>query len=145
MHTGRMSTPPALTEDELSHLYAWLQEGLPHCRCGSPDESDALVVGVLELIATGRPHTEIAVLIGGPTATWQIVLGAIERAGLISHGSSCHACWITERGDWVRRTYQRVGDPDEELDLAGFPHDGYDCPPDCVLGQLSKESPPVRP
>lgn len=139
------STPTALTEDELSHLYAWLQEGLPHCRCGSPDESDALVVGVLELIANDRPHGEIAAFIGGPAATWQIVLGAIERAGLISHGTSCSTAWITERGDWVRQAYQRVADPDEELDLAGVPHDGLDCPTDCALGQLSDEGMRRRP
>ncbi len=131
-----------LTEDELSHLYAWLQEGMPHCRCGSPDESDALVVGVLELIAQRRPHDEITALIGGPTATWQIVLGAIEHAGFISHGSSCHANWITERGAWVREAYRRLPADEEAFDLAGYPHDAEGCPPDCELGQLSAESPP---
>lgn len=134
-----------LTEDELSHLYAWLTAGLPHCGCGWSDECDALAVGVLELVAQKRPFSEIAALIGGPAATVQIVLGAIEQAGLISHGSSIAYNWITERGDWVRRTYQRVSDPEEELELAGYPHDGKDCPASCALGQLSDEGMPVGP
>lgn len=137
-------TASALTEDELSHLYAWLMEGLPHCRCGSPDESDALVIGVLNLIADQRPHAEIAALIGGPIATVQIILGAIEHAGLISHGSIINYCWITARGDWVRRAYSRVSGSEEELEYAGFPHDGGGCPSECELGKLSVESLPEK-
>jgi hypothetical protein len=67
-------------------------------------------------------------LIGGSDGAQQIVLAAIDHAGLIDHGTSVWGSWLTERGKWVLWAVAQVGGVDglgAKLDEVGFPHE-YD-------------------
>jgi hypothetical protein len=133
-------SPAISTDDACSHLYMWLHGHMPYCGCYVLDEAVALVIDVLGLIASRATWPEVTAQIGGSDATVHIVMGVIEDAGLVSHGTSVRSSWITARGAWVRRVHSQF--TSEDLDHTGYPHDGNDCPPEYALGHLSITNPP---
>lgn len=112
--------------DLLCHLYKTLGE-VPSCGCGWPDDARRLVWDILALMPSygAEKKQRLADLIG-PEASQQIVLAAIDRAGLISHGTSITSSWLEPLGKWVLWAVEQVGGIDglhRKLDDAGFPHE----------------------
>lgn len=110
----------------LCHLYKALNE-VPSCGCGWPDEARQLVWDILGLMPSygAEKKQRLADLIG-PEASQQIVLSAIEGAGLISHGTSITSSWLEPRGRWVLWAVEQVGGIDglhTKLEDVGFPHE----------------------
>jgi len=115
-------------EEILCHLYKVLHNDMPFCGCGDPGSADRLVIGLLAVFADRQPDRvrRVEELIGGSEGAQQIVLAAIDHAGLIDHGSSVWGSWLTERGKWVLWAVDAVGGVDglaEQLDESGFPHE----------------------
>jgi len=114
----------------LCHLYMVLHSDMPSCGCGDPGAADRLVINLLTVFANQAPGRaqRVQELIGGTDGAQQIVLAAIDHAGLIDHGTSVWSSWLTERGKWVLWAVEQVGGVDgldAKLDEVGFPHE-YD-------------------
>lgn len=115
-------------ENILCHLYKVLHSDMPSCGCGDPEAADRLVIGLLTVFADGQPDRaqRVQELIGGTDGAQQIVLASLDHAGLIDHGSSVWASWLTDRGKWVLWAVEQVGGADGltcQLDEVGFPHE----------------------
>ncbi|MFF7881032.1 hypothetical protein ACH40F_07860 [Streptomyces sp. NPDC020794] len=117
-------------EGILCHLYMVLHSDMPSCGCGDPETADRLVIGLLAVFADWDPDRvqRVQELIGGTDGAQQIVLAALDQAGLTEHGGSLWGSWLTDRGKWVLWAVEQVGGVDglgAKLDVVGFPHE-YD-------------------
>lgn len=129
-------------DDERCHLYALFcgSDGFGFCGCGCPEDAYALVRAVLELCPLFDHRAEVAALLGD-SGIHYFVLYAIDRTGLIEHGSSVGGSWLTAKGKHylpLMRKYEW-----DELGDAGHPHsdegaDG-DCGPGCPHWEASTE------
>lgn len=120
-----MTEPAEAEHDLLCHIYKALDE-VPSCGCGWPDDARRLVWDILSLMPSygAAKKARLAELIG-PEASQQIVLTAIQRAGLINHGVSITSNWLEPLGTWVLWAVEQVGGIDglhRKLDNAGYPH-----------------------
>jgi hypothetical protein len=121
--------PTEVTDNDLQHLYKIIWGDLPLCGCGNPEDGVRLVLELLLLAPFHeRTYDEIAALIGTPGA-YHLVLGALDSADLIEHGSSINGSWLTSKGRWFLRMAVAAGDSPaaliDKLSGVGFPqHDG---------------------
>jgi hypothetical protein len=121
-------------EEVLCHLYVIFyddQQGLGLCGCGYPQAAYDLVrdlLGLVPFYEDGR-STAAESLTGNIPGAHHIVLGAMERAGLLEHGSSLNGAWLTEKGAWCLAAMRTA--EFEELDEVGYPHDGEACTDAC--------------
>ncbi|WP_069625316.1 hypothetical protein [Streptomyces niveus] len=121
-------------EHTLEHLYVVFYDnaqGLGLCGCGNPEATYDLVrdlLGLAPLYEEGRWQTAEA-LTGNIPGASHIVLGAMERAELIEHGSSLRGAWLTPKGEWCLAAMRAAefGDFDQQ----GYPHNGERCTDGC--------------
>lgn len=67
------------------------------CGCGNPDDALRLVHGLLRAAPFYENQSRVDELL--PTSGIQmLVLGALDKAELIEHGSSIGGSWLTDRG-----------------------------------------------
>jgi len=131
-----MSDLAEKVEEDLSHLYQLFCADLDMCACGNPEDGYALVRDLLALAPFYDHPAEVRDLIGGHDGAYHLVLSLLDHAGLTEHGSSIGGSWITKKGthylDLMRR-YEY-----EDMDQAGYPHDGKGCPDDCPHAVASR-------
>lgn len=118
----------------LCHLYVIFyddQQGLGLCGCGNPEAAYALVRDLLGLAPFYEDSRWQAAetLTGSIPGAHHIVLGAMERAGLLEHGSSLTGAWLTPKGEWCLAAMRTAEFND--LDQVGYPHDGSVCTDAC--------------
>lgn len=120
-------------EDLLDHLYQVLYGDIRYCGCGYPAQATVLVHELLTAFSWGlegdawdRKEAVIRRLLPSP-GVQHLVLSMLTAASLTEHGTSIHGSWLTPRGKWFLWAVATVGGADgldEQLDAAGFPHDG---------------------
>lgn len=123
-------------EDVLDHLYVVFydnSQGLGLCGCGYPQAAYDLVRDLLGLIPFYEDERWKAAeaLTGNIPGAHHIVLGAMERAGLIEHGSSQTGAWLTEKGRWCLAAMRTAECDDLDGPGVGYPHDGEACADAC--------------
>lgn len=145
-------TDAAVRDDEWEreHLYVLYYsnaDGLGLCGCGSPEAAYDLIRDLLNLapLYQGDGWRKAEQLIGTDGAV-HIVLGQLDRVGLIEHGGVITGSWLTDKGRYVRYL---IGRHDwDDVDMVGFPHDGQDCDASCWVAptglDLSDPAPPER-
>lgn len=110
------------------HVYRLLFEDLNLC-CGFPEDSYDLV---RDLLTAFRTKTDIATLLPDSGARY-LVLGALNNAGLLEHGSIIDAAWLTRKGEWYWQALTRLDYDDiDGADGVGLPHDGKACMDACL-------------
>jgi len=125
--------------DDCEHLYSLFcgsTEGFGFCGCGSPEDAYDLVKAILGLAPfyqnweSGRSNGKMAQeVLGGHDGVWYFVLYAIDRTGLIEHGTSIGGSWLTTKGKHYLPLMQ--AHPWDSITAVGYPHDGEECPPSC--------------
>lgn len=124
----------------MQHLYKILVGDLPACGCGNPETAYKLVHDLLRLAPFyEHSYDEIAGLIGTPGA-YHIVLGALDHAHLIEHGSGIGGSWLTPKGEWCLGALDAVVDLDDLFEGIGFPHEGDDCTEACWMDTPSERA-----
>ncbi|MFJ8657493.1 hypothetical protein ACIRNU_34785 [Streptomyces rochei] len=109
------------------HVYRLLFDELHLC-CGFPEKSYALV---RELLTAFRNKTGIDNLLPNDGARY-LILGLLDEADLIEHGSIIDAAWLTRKGEWYWQALTRVDYDDiDGSDGVGLPHDGKACMDAC--------------
>ena len=97
--------------------------------CGLPETSFELIRDVLTAF---REKQSIDALLPNDGARY-IVLGMLERVGLIEHGSIVDASWLTRKGEWYWQAMTRLEYHDiEGEDGVGLAHDGKACMDACL-------------
>lgn len=81
--------------------WLWL-EILGGCGCGSGDEIEKIVFNVLELFATEFNERAWSVY---DDLKYEIIAHWMEHKGLLEHGSSVGASWLSEEG---KRIYKII-------------------------------------
>ncbi|WP_416520097.1 hypothetical protein [Streptomyces achromogenes] len=114
-----------VSEHVREHVYKLLFEDLNLC-CGSPEESYMLL---RNLLTAFRDKTGIETLLPDDGARY-LVLGALDNAGLLEHGSIIDAAWLTRKGEWYWQAITRCAYNDVEE--AVLPHDGKACMDACL-------------
>lgn len=118
-------------EAERQHLYALFagSEGLGFCGCGCPDDAYAFIRDMLAL-APFYEHRAAVQELTGEKAHY-FVLYALDRAGLLEHGSNIRGSWLTAKGTHYLALMRRW--EWDDFAAAGFPHhdDDGDCGPGC--------------
>lgn len=128
----------------LEHLYVIFYDntqGLALCGCGNPEAAYDLVRDLLSLMPLyedARWRTAEA-LTGNIPGAHHIVLGAMERAELIEHGTSLHGAWLTPKGEWCLAA-MRTAEHDD-LNQLGYPHDGRPCAEACWRAPIEEPTP----
>lgn len=121
---------------ERSHLYALFYEEIDLCGCGNPADAYNLIRDLMNLCPLFKDQgwARAGELIGSEGAV-HIVLGALNRVGLIEHGSVITGSWLTPKGEYARelmRRHEFDSDGDRRgVDEGGLPHDGDECAPEC--------------
>ena len=130
----------AATEHALDHLHLLVfgTGYLGLCGCNDPQAGVELADTVLRIYAKKDwTHAEIETTIGGTAGTHQIVMSALDRAGLADHGSSLWAAWPTPIGKWFLWAVDQFGleglaDRLSSPNDVGYPqHDGQKCTEAC--------------
>lgn len=121
-------------QHRLEHLYVLFYDdaqGLGLCGCGNPESAYDLVRDLLGLAPFYEDSRWKAAesLTGNIPGAHHIVLGAMERAGLIEHGTSLRGVWLTEKGKWCLAAMRAT--EFDDLDQQGYPHDGKPCTDAC--------------
>lgn len=120
-----------MTKNELEHLYKIIWEDLPLCGCGNPEAGVALAHELLKL-APLYEHREEVISLLPAEGVYYMVLGSLDEAGLLEHGSNISGSWLTPKGKWLLQALN--AEPDfAALDEIGLPHDGGDCTDTCWL------------
>jgi hypothetical protein len=110
------------------HVYRLLYEELNLC-CGFPEDSYDLV---RDLLTASRNKANIQHLLPDSGARY-LVLGVLDNAGLIEHGSIIDAAWLTRKGEWYWQALTRFDSDDiDGADGVGLPHDGKACMDACL-------------
>lgn len=129
-----------LTQETSEHLYKVIAD-LPLCGCGIPEPAYQLVVDLLKVTPFYDHREQVASLAGSETeGAHLLVLGALDHAGLIEHGSSIGGSWITPKGKWFLQAVELAGGVDELCDATrdiGYPHAGGKCTDACWETQPS--------
>lgn len=129
-------------ETVLNHVYRLFYGDLSICGCGSPETAYDLVRDLLALAPGYRTSDEVHGLIGSG-GVFHLVLGQLDGAGLITHGSSLGHSWLTPKGEWYLAALRTVTDwaeiENEEHFSIGFPHDGENCTDACWKVSISEE------
>jgi hypothetical protein len=113
-----------LSENIRQHVYKLCFEDLGLC-CGSPEDSYAFLQ---ELLTTIRSKTDLNQLLPHDGARY-LILGALDNADLIEHGSIIDAAWLTRKGEWH---WQAITCCDyDDIEGIGLPHDGKACMDAC--------------
>ncbi len=120
------------TEDQASHLYALVYDGLHLCGCGYQIAALDLVKTLLSLTPFYDHRPEVTAALGPNLGAGFIVLSVLDDAGLIEHGTVIDGSWITAKGRAVRHLLS-LGDAETLSSVStGYPHDGEPCPdPGC--------------
>jgi hypothetical protein len=75
---------------------------LPLCGCGCPDAVLELIKGALENAAAfpdgPEPHKSMPDYFGGDDPIHWLATYALDKAGLIEHGSNVRWSWLTDKG-----------------------------------------------
>jgi hypothetical protein len=122
-----------VTTDELQHVYKILWEDLPMCGCGNPETAVTLVHELLKLAPLYDHHDAVVSLLPSE-GVYYLVLGALDEAGLLEHGSNISGSWLTDKGQWFLRALNTAGDSERliaSVDEVGFPHNGDSCTDRC--------------
>lgn len=123
-----------LTPDTREHLYRVLYD-LPVCGCGYPSSAFEFVVELLKLAPFYEHREEVERLVGCETeGKYALLLGALDHADLIEHGSNISSSWITPKGEWFLRAVELAGgagELDELTSNIGYPHAGDACTDAC--------------
>lgn len=110
-----------------SHLYLIFADDIPLCGCGDPQAGRALVHQLLTLTPFYEDgHAQQAEALCGTNGAFQIIIGLLNHAGLLEHGSSHHGSWLTDRGRWVLWAVDQLGGIDAldaRLEHTGYPHE----------------------
>lgn len=144
-------TPPTSTEE---HLYKLLWD-LPGCGCGNPEDGWDLVWRVVKYFRDSKAHSDAQFAkhdnMFAALRDWadfpqkledilpdqgarQIIVGAIDAAGLIDHGSSFYSSWPTDKGKWFLWAVEQCGGMDtleERMEMISYPHHGGECTKAC--------------
>lgn len=113
------------------HVYALFFEEIGLC-CGFPEESYTLLQNLLTAFRSPDSSKSIQSLLPDEGARY-IVLAALNRAGLIEHGSIIDAAWLTRKGEWYWHALTRLDYDDiDGADGVGLPHDGKACMDACL-------------
>lgn len=97
---------------------------------GPPETAFDLVRDVLSLgdLYERGAYEQAVALIGSPGAV-HLVLSALDHAELMNHGSVIQYSWLTKKGEYVLAAMRAT--TWEQVDDAGYPHDGEDCTDEC--------------
>lgn len=141
--TGGMSTDAR--EAVLDHVFKLFSDDLNLCGCGSPEAACDLVRDLLALAPEYGASDEVRRLLTSE-AVYHLVLGQLDGAELIEHGTSLNYAWLTPKGIWYLAALRSVHDwselEDQEQFSIGFPHDGGACTDDCwklPIGSKARE------
>ena len=134
----------ASCHDAVQHLYQ-LWDDAHSCGCGWPGDAFNLVRDLLALTPFYEHRDEVTARVGvteavrgdGDCGVLQLVLGALDAARFIDHGTSIFGSWITPKGRLFLDLAQRFGF--SAIEMAGFPHDGCGCTPDCPYWRVVRE------
>jgi hypothetical protein len=119
----------ATATDELQHLNSLLfdRDGLRFCGCGNPDDAYALVRDLLSLAPFYDHRKEVQARIGGGPGVEDMVLYALDGAGLTEHGTGIGGSWLIPKGRHYLALMRRYEYEDIDDDETGLPHDGEPC------------------
>lgn len=122
-----------VTASDLEHLNRLFYSEIRMCGCGYPDAAIKLTHDILTA-TRARNLDDLSTLIGTRGAI-QIVMGALDEAGLTEHGTSFNGSWLTPKGEYAlglldKLATHNLDDLWEDLVL-GLPHDGGECGPTC--------------
>jgi hypothetical protein len=123
-------------ENLLCHLMVIFYDnthGLGLCGCGNPEAAYDLVRDLLSLAPFCEDsHWKTAEsLTGNIPGAHHIVMGALQRAGLVDHGSILSGSWLTPKGEWVLAAMRTAEFDEVDDDGIGYPHDGEPCTDAC--------------
>lgn len=125
--------------DEQQHLYALFhgREKFSFCGCGCPEDAYDLIRNILQLCPlyenweSGTSNgAKVQEILGGIDGTFYLVLYAIDSLDLIEHGGSIGGSWLTQKGEYYLPLMRKH--KWDDIEEVGFPHDGEECPADCV-------------
>lgn len=123
-----------LAESTRQHIYKVIAD-LPLCGCGSPEPAYELVVELLKLVPFyERQPDEIRTLTGQSDGVHYLVLGSLDHADLIEHGTSIDGSWITPKGEWFLKAVEAAGGAGKLFEAThniGYPHNGANCTDQC--------------
>lgn len=117
-----------VSDDDREHLSRLIHGELDLCGCGNPEDAYNLIRDILALAPFYDHPQKVRDLIGNAGAH-HIVLSLLNHARLIEHGGGIGGSWITPKGKHYLGLMQRY--EYDDLDEAGLPHEGGDCPPQC--------------
>lgn len=125
-------------EGEQEHLYALFHgDKFSFCGCGCPEDAYDLVRNILQLCPlfengeSGRRNgTVVQETLGGIDGTFYLVLYAIDSLDLIEHGTSIGGSWLSGKGQHYLPLMSKHSW--DAVEAAGLPHDGDECPADCL-------------
>ena len=142
------------------HLYKLFTD-VPGCGCGDPEAAWRLTYRVVryfweknrhldqQIESTGMTDRVSAVLslknwtpLPGPNLSEilpdpgarQIILGALQDAELIDHGTSFYSSWLTDKGKWFIRAVEDQGGIEglnDRLEFCGLPQHTGECTEYC--------------
>lgn len=115
--------------DEIQHLNNLLydRDGLRFCGCGNPDDAYNLVRDLLSLAPFFDHRAEVRERIGGGPGVEDMVLYALDGAGLIEHGTGIGGSWLTAKGRHYLTLMRRYEYEDVDAEGIGLAHDGEPC------------------
>jgi hypothetical protein len=114
------------------HVYKLNFEDLNLC-CGFPEDSYDLVRDILTAF---RSKTDVRILLPHDGARY-LILGLLDNANLIEHGSTIDGAWLTRKGEWywqalTRFDYDDIQGDTKTAEGVGLPHDGKACMDACL-------------
>lgn len=82
-------------------LLRWIDYNAPVCGCGNPTAALSLIRDVITFLGTDydeRPNRNLIEELLPDDGARYLVLGWMDQAGLIEHGTSIDYPWLTDRG-----------------------------------------------
>lgn len=119
-----------MTDFTLQHIYKIVWDDLPLCGCGNPEAGVALVHELLKLAPLYEHGREVEALLPAE-GVYYMVLGSLDEAGLLEHGSNISGSWLTPKGTWFLQALNALENFAALDDVPGLPHDGDNCTDAC--------------
>ena len=131
-----MKNPPKISvrENVFDHVFKLFSEDLNICACGNPEFAYDLIRDLLGLVPNFQMTKGMSSFVGSEGARY-LILGQMEKAGLIDHAFTIDSSDLTPKGRWYYKalhSIQNWSDLDDQKDFAvGLPHDGIECAEEC--------------